>query len=64
VLIRDNIPRSRRKVGKIVELFLGKNQKISPAKVLVSPHSFLHRLVSLLYPIECPNQVENVDQES
>ena len=56
VLIKDDLPRSRWKVGKIVELFMGRDQKIRSAKVLVSPCSYLHRPLSLLYPIECPSK--------
>lgn len=55
VLIKDNLPRSRWKVGKIVELFMGKDQRIRSAKVFVSPHTNLNRPLSLLYPIECPS---------
>ena len=42
VLIKDDLPHSRWKVGKIVELFMGRDQKIRSAKVLVSPRSYLH----------------------
>ena len=55
-LIKVNLPHSRWKVGKIVDLFVGRDQKIRSAKVFVSPHSYLHRPLSLLYPIECPNE--------
>ena len=60
VLIKDSVPRSRWKVGKVVELFMGRDQRIRSAKVSVSPHSYLHRPVSLLYPIECPSKRDNV----
>ena len=55
-LIKVNLPHSRWKVGKIVDLFVGRDQKIRSAKVFVSPHSYLHQPLSLLYPIECPNE--------
>ena len=55
MLIKHNLPRSRWKVGKIVELFMGKDQRIRSAKVFVSPHTKLNRPLSLLYPIECPS---------
>jgi len=50
-------------VGKIVELFMGKDQRIRLAKVFVSPHTNLNRPLSLLYPIECPT-TENSDISS
>ena len=56
VLIKDNLPRSRWKVGKIVDLCVGKDQRIRSAKVFVSPHSYLHQPLSLLYPIEYANE--------
>ena len=56
MLIRDNLPRSQWKVGKIVDLFVGRDQRIRSAKVFVSPHGYLHRPLSLLYPIEYPNE--------
>ena len=59
VLIKDNLPRSRWKVGKIVDLFMGKDQRIRSAKVFVPPHTHLHRPLSLLYPIECPSKGNN-----
>ena len=55
-LIKDNLPCSRWKVGKIVDLFVGRDQRIRSAKVFASPHSYLHQPLSLLYPIECPNE--------
>ena len=53
VLVKDNLPRGRWKVGKIVELGLGKDKKIRSAKVLMAPHRHLHRPLKLLYPLEC-----------
>ena len=42
VLIKGSVPRSQWKVGKVVELFMGRDQRIRSAKVSVSPHSYLH----------------------
>ena len=54
VLIKENLPRGRWKVGVIHKLIQGKDKLVRLAKVMVSPRSYLHRALSLLYPIECP----------
>ena len=54
VLIKENLPRGRWKVGSIHELIKGRDQMVRSAKVLVSPNCYLHRALNLLYPIECP----------
>ena len=51
VLIKDNLPRGRWKVGKISELIVGRDQRVRAAKVFVSPRSY--RPLNSLYPIEC-----------
>ena len=56
VLIKEDLPRGRWKIGRIQELVKGKDQLIQSAKVLISPKRFLHRPLSLLYPIECPEE--------
>ena len=55
--MKDNLPRVQWKVGEIVELFVGRDQKVRSAKVFVSPHSYFHRPLNLLYPIECPSEL-------
>lgn len=59
VLVKDNLPRGRWRVGRISEVIKGKDQKIRSAKVTVAPNKYLHRAVSMLYPIECPDEVTN-----
>ena len=54
VLIKENLPHGRWRVGVIRQLIRGKDQMIRSARVLVSPNRYLHRALSLLYPIECP----------
>ena len=54
VVIKENLPRGRWRVGVIHELVRGKDQMIRSAQVLISPNKYLHRALSLLYPIECP----------
>jgi len=56
VLIKENLPCGRWKVGVIHELIQGRDGLIRLAKVLISPRSYLHRTLSLLYPIECPRE--------
>ena len=50
VLIKDNLPRGRWKVRKILELIMRRDQRVRSAKLLVAPHRYLHRPLSLLYP--------------
>ena len=54
VLIKEDLPQGRWKVGVIHELVRGKDQMVRSARVLISPNKCLHRALSLLYPIECP----------
>ena len=42
VLIKENLPRGRCKVGVIRQLIRGKDQMIWSARVLVSPNRYLH----------------------
>jgi len=56
MLIKENLPRGRWKVGIIHELVQGRDGLVRSAKVLISPKSYLHRALSLLYPIECPRE--------
>ena len=54
VLIKEDLPRGRWKVGVIHELVRRKDQMVWSARVLISPNKCLHSVLSLLYPIECP----------
>ena len=56
VLVKENLPRGHWRVGRIVEVIKGKDQKIRSAKVNVAPNKYLNRAVSMLYPIECPDE--------
>ena len=42
MLIKDNLPRGRWKAGKILELIVGRDQRVRSAKVFVGPRSYLH----------------------
>jgi len=48
-------------MGKIAELVTGRDQKVRSARVLVSPHKYLHCPLNLLYPIDCPADKSNGD---
>ena len=63
VLIKDKLPSGRWKVGKISELIVGRDQRIRSAKVLIAPHRYLHRPLSLLYPLECPDTSDKGDSQ-
>ena len=54
VLIKENLPPGRWRIGVIRELIRGKDQMIRSARVLISPNRYSHQALSLLYPIECP----------
>ena len=56
VLIKENLSRGQWKVGVIHDLIQGKDKLVRSAKVMVSPRSYLHRALCLLYPIECPGE--------
>ena len=68
VLIKENLPCGKWRVGVIHEPIRGKDQMIWSAQVLVSPNWYLHRTLSLLYPIECPGnkgmQAEHNENET
>lgn len=55
VLIKDDLPRAKWKIGKILELNRGKDQEIRSAKLLTSSNKMLHRALNQLYPMECPD---------
>ena len=63
MLIKDNLPRGKWKIGKILELIKGRDQAIRSAKVLISPNKVFHRALNLLYPIECPEEQNTRSQD-
>ena len=48
VLVKENLPRGHWRVGRVVEIFKGKDQKIRSAKVTVAPNEYLTRAVTQL----------------
>ena len=64
ILIKDNLPCGRWKVGKILELIMGRDERVRSAKLLVAPHRYLHWPLSLLYPLECPDSGSNSNSDN
>ena len=56
VLIKEELPRGRWKVGRICELIPSRNQRIRSAKITVAPCKVIKRALNHLYPIECPEE--------
>ena len=56
VLIKEDLPRGRWKVGRICELIQSRDQRIRSAKITVAPGKIIKRALSLLSPIECPEE--------
>ena len=56
VLIKEELPRGRWKVGRICELIPSKDQRIRSAKITVAPCKVIKRALNHLYPIECPEE--------
>ena len=61
VLIKENLPRGRWKVGRISELISSRDNQIRSAKVIIK---FIKRALNLLYLIECPRDKSNTDTNS
>lgn len=64
MLIKDDLPRGKWKIGKILELNRGKDQEIRSAKLLTSSNKMLHRALNQLYPMECPDYTGPDDQKT
>ena len=52
VLLKDNLPQGKWKIGKIIELIKGKDEAFRAAKVLVSPNKVFQRALNLLHLAE------------
>ena len=64
VLIKENLPRGRWKVGRISELITSSDNQVRSARVVVAPHKIIKRALNLLYPIECFRDKNNADIDS
>ena len=64
VIIKDDHPRGCWRIGKIVELIKGRDQQIRAAKVCLPSKTVVGHPLNLLYPMECPEDDRNTDDES
>ena len=56
ILIKEDLPRGRWKVGRICELIQSRDQRIRSAKITVAPGKIIKKALHFLYPIECPEE--------
>ena len=64
VLIKDDLPRGKWRIGKIHELIKSRDGEARSAKVLLPSQKIMGRPLNLLFPLECPaerNQYLNND---
>lgn len=64
VLIKDDLPRGKWRIGKIHELIKSRDGEARSAKVLLPSQKLIGRPLNLLFPLECPaegNQSVNKD---
>jgi hypothetical protein len=62
VLVKDNLPRGAWKLGRIVNLITSKDGEVRAATVMLKSHKTIRRPLKLLYPIECPDQMDDEEQ--
>lgn len=60
VLIKDELPRGRWRMGRVRELIKSRDGQVRSAKVLLPSNRIIGRPLNLLYPVEC--QVTEPDQ--
>ena len=54
VLIKENLPKGRWKIGRITEFIKSRDKKNRSAKVVVGQRKILKRAINLLHPIDVP----------
>ena len=65
VLIKEDLPRGKWRIGCICELLYGLDQRIRSAMITVTPNKIIRRALSLLYPIECPDsEARDISKET
>ena len=56
VLIKDDLPRGKWRIGKLHELIISRDGEVRSAKVLLPSQKLIGRPLNLLFPIECPTE--------
>ena len=65
VLVKDdNLPRAALKLGKTLDLFQGRDEKVRSAEVLLPGHTRISRAINCLYPLEMPICEKETDEKS
>ena len=59
VLIKNDIPRGNRRIGKITQLMTSFDEQVRSAKVILASKRIIGRPLNLLYPIECSDGNHN-----
>ena len=57
VLIKDDLPRGNRRLGRISDLIKSYDNRNRAAKVFLPINRVISRPLSLLYPVECPSEM-------
>ena len=63
VQLKEDLPRSSWKLGKIVELITSNDGNIRAAKVLLSSRNVVNPPLNLLYPLECEHEHQQMSRE-
>ena len=53
VLIKEDLPRGKWKIGCICKLLCGRDQRVRSAMITVAPNKIIRRALSFLHPVEC-----------
>ena len=69
VLIKNDLPRGNWRLGKINKVITSGDGEIRTAKVTLSSNKLIGRPLNLLYPIECPaemdiQEIDNIQRKS
>ena len=57
VLIKDDLPRGNWRLGRITDLIKSYDNHTRAAKVLLPTNRVINRPLNLLYPVECPSEM-------
>ena len=64
VLIKDELPRGKWRLGRIQELVQSEDEGFRSAKLLLPSNKLIGRSLNLLYPIECPANDTNTEEDN